>query len=155
MADRRLKGKLKEKQKNSHVRAAKCRYRFLEHTSDLIVQGEGPSFEKALEAVANGMITRMGSEHIRLSGKETIATEARMENQQDLVVVALTAIISECEAEAFTPAKIEIEKIERGVRIKITGERKIPENIIKAVTYHELKIAKLGNKWKITVLFDI
>ena len=127
-------------------------YRFLEHVSDLMIQGENDSFEKALEDVANGMITEMGAK--KAEAKETIEVEVKEENEEDLVVAALTAIISECEAEDFTPKKIEIGKIEGGVKIKIGGERKTPSNIIKAVTYHELKIER-NKTWKITVLFDI
>ena len=127
-------------------------YRFLEHVSDLIIEGENTSFEKALEDVAQGMTTQMGGEKAEEEG--TLEVEVKEENREDLVVAALTAIISECEAEVFTPKKITIEKIEGGVRIKIGGERKPHENIIKAVTYHGLKIEE-NEKWKITVLFDI
>jgi len=127
-------------------------YRFLEHVSDLIIQGENTTFEKALQDVAQGMTTQMGGENAE--EKETLEAEVREENREDLVVAALTAIISECEAEIFTPKKITVEKIEGGVRIKISGEKKPHENVIKAVTYHGLKIEHDG-KWKITVLFDI
>jgi len=47
----------------------------------------------------------------------------------------------------------------------MSGERKQPENIIKAVTYHGLKIEQnkeeeredkeVRERWRITVLFDI
>ena len=127
-------------------------YKFLEHVSDLIIQGKNDSFEKALEDVAQGMTTQMGGENAE--EKETLEVEVREENKEDLVVAALTAIISECEAEVFTPRRISMDKIEDGVKIKILGERKAPENIIKAVTYHGLKIEENG-EWRITVLFDI
>jgi len=127
-------------------------YKFLEHVSDLIIQGENDSFEKALEDVAQGMTTQMGGKEAE--EKETLEVEVKDENKEDLVVAALTAVISECEAEVFTPKKIGIEKIEGGVKIRISGERKAHENIIKAVTYHGLKIEQ-NEKWKITVLFDI
>lgn len=127
-------------------------YKFLEHVSDLIIQGKNDSFEKALEDVAQGMTTQMGGE--TAEEKETLEVEVKDENKEDLVVAALTAIISECEAEVFTPRRISMDKIAGGVKIKISGERKPHENIIKAVTYHGLKIEKNG-EWRITVLFDI
>jgi len=127
-------------------------YRFLEHVSDLIIEGENATFEKALEDVAQGMTTQMGGEGA--SEVETLEVEVKEENREDLVVAALTAVISECEAEVFTPKKISIERIEGGVKIRISGERKAHENIIKAVTYHGLKIEE-NEKCRITVLFDI
>ncbi|MFH1222254.1 MAG: archease [Candidatus Micrarchaeota archaeon] len=128
-------------------------YRFLPHTSDLIVQATGSSFEKALEQAAAAMLTQMGAEHA--TGKEKIELLVKQENRDDLVVAALTAIISECESEHFTPKKAVMTKAEGGVKITLYGEKKQPENIVKAVTYHELKVEQLKGSWRITVLLDI
>ena len=127
-------------------------YKFLPHTSDLIVEAKGATFEKALEAAAEAMLTQMGAEHA--TAKETRQLQVQQENRDDLVVAVLTAIIAECESEHFTPKKAKIEKIAGGVKITLTGEYKQPENIIKAVTYHELKVEQKDG-WCITVLLDI
>ena len=128
-------------------------YKFLPHTSDLVVQATGSSFEKALEQVAEAMLTQMGAEHA--TGKEKIELQVKQENRDDLVVAALTAIIAECESEHFTPKKAAVAKAEGGVKITLHGEKKQPENIVKAATYHGLKVEQLKVGWRITVLLDI
>ena len=67
----------------------------------MIVEAKGATFEKALEAAAEAMLTQMGAEHA--TAKETRQLQVQQENRDDLVVAVLTAIIAECESEHFTP----------------------------------------------------
>ncbi len=129
-------------------------YRLLEHPSDIIVEGKNTSFEKALEDVANGMFTQMGAEEAE--EKETIEIESEKSTLEDVVIDALSKIIAECEIIPFTPKRAEAEKTgEKAVRIRIFGEKKQPENIIKGATYHNLVVRKKEDEWIIMVLFDI
>ncbi|NYZ77316.1 archease [Candidatus Micrarchaeota archaeon] len=129
-------------------------YRFIEHPSDLKIEGRNKTFEKALEDVANGMFTQMGAGHAK--EKDTIEIESKKGTAEDLVVDSLSKIIAECEIVPFTPKRAEVtETGGKSVRIKVFGEKKQPENVIKAVTYHELQIMKEKSGWAIAVLFDI
>lgn len=129
-------------------------YRFLEHTSDIIIEAEGKSFENALEELARGMITQMGAKKAGKREKTNFEVAAK-ESMEDSVVAVLTEIIATCESEPFTPAGLKIRKTGGAFKIELEGERKQPENIIKAVTYHNLKIERLDERWRLTVLFDI
>jgi len=129
-------------------------YKFLEHTSDIIIEAEGSSFENALEEVANGMITQMGSKKAKKSESIRLEIEER-ENKEDMVVAVLSEIVAVCDYEPFTPASARIKKADKKIEVELKGERKPPENIIKAVTYHGLKIERIESGWRITVLFDI
>ncbi len=127
-------------------------YRFLEHPSDLMIEGKNRSFEKALEAVANGMFTQMGE----AEEKETIEIESSKSNLEDLIIDSLSKIIAECEIVPFTPKRAEVTRTDgNSVKIKVFGEKKQPENIIKGATYHELQIREEESGWTIIVLFDI
>ncbi|MEM4166402.1 MAG: archease [Candidatus Bilamarchaeaceae archaeon] len=127
-------------------------YKFLEHTSDLIVEAKGKTFREALEEAARAMITQMGAEEA--SKKEKIKIELPSpQTKEDIVVATLTEIIASCDSEPFTPAEVKI-SIGKIITVQLSGERKTPTNIIKAVTYHGLKIERKKD-WKITVLFDI
>lgn len=127
-------------------------YTFLEHTSDIIIEGKGKSFEEALEEVAKGMITQMGAD--KAKKKEKLKIEIPLlQTKEDIVVGTLSEIIASCEGEPFAPVDVKI-SIGKNIKIELIGERKTPKNIIKAVTYHELRIKK-GKNWKIAVLFDI
>lgn len=129
-------------------------YKLLEHPSDIIVEGKNKTFEKALQDVANGMFTQMGEKNAKEKDKIEIVSEKA--NNEDLVVDVLSNIIAECESLPFKPKKAEVSKIsEHGVKITVHGERIQPENIIKAVTYHELQIRREKSGWTIRVLFDI
>ncbi len=126
-------------------------YEFLEHASDLMIKGRNKSFEKALEDIANGMFTHMGD----AEEKESFEVESEKSIPEDLVVDALSKIIAECEIIPFTPKRAEVIKTEETLKIKVYGEKKQPENIIKGVTYHELQIREEEDGWTIIVLFDI
>lgn len=129
-------------------------YKRIEHRSDFIIEGQNDTFEKTLADVAEGMFTEMGAENTE--EKDSIEIESEMNTPEDLVVDALSKIIAECEIIPFTPKKAEVTKTgEKSLRIKITGEKKQPENIIKGATYHELKVEEKEGKWIIRVLFDI
>jgi len=143
-------------------------YSFLEHRSDIIVLGENASFESALVDVAAGMFSQMGAEHAK--EKESFELEFVAPTKEQLVVQLLTEIIAECETRPFTPKRMEVLRFNHAnlsIAIRVHGESKISENIIKAVTYHELRIEqkvekkagkeirKKGSSWEIQVLFDI
>ncbi len=129
-------------------------YRLIEHPSDIIVEGKNSSFERALEDVANGMFTQMGAEGAE--EKETIEVESEKTTLEDLIVDSLSKIIAECEIVPFTPKRAEVEKTgTMSVKIRVFGEKKQPENIIKGATYHQLQIKEEEGGWTIRVLFDI
>jgi len=127
-------------------------HRIIDHPSDFLVEGKNRTFEKTLEDVAEGMFTQMG----KAGEKDTIEIESEKELVEDLVIDVLSKIIAECEIVPFTPERAEVGKTgEKSVRVRIHGERKQPENIIKGVTYHELLVKKQDDGWIIRVLFDI
>jgi SHS2 domain-containing protein len=127
-------------------------YRFLEHTSDIIIEAEGKDFADALCEVAKGMFTQMGE-----SGtKDSIIIESSASTKEGLAVVFLTDIIVECESYPFVPSDIRlIESVDNRIKCEILGEKSAPENIIKAVTHHELEIEDAQDNCRIKVLFDI
>lgn len=127
-------------------------HRIIDHPSDFLVEGKNRTFEKTLEDVAEGMFTQMG----KAEEKDTIEIESAKELVEDLVIDVLSKIIAECEIASFTPKRAEVEKTgEKSIKVRIHGEKKQPENIIKGVTYHELLVKKQDNEWIIRVLFDI
>ncbi len=129
-------------------------YRFIEHTSDIIIEAEGKSFENALEEIGKGMITQMGSKKAGKKDRIEFSVAGR-ERKEDDVVAVLTEIIAICESEPFMPAGVSIKESGKGFLVALEGEKKQPENIIKAVTYHGLKVEQDKDRWRITVLFDI
>lgn len=129
-------------------------YKFIEHTSDIIIEGENSDFPSALADVATGMFGQMGAEDA--SGNDSIGVGASAQTKEGLVVVFLTEIIAQCEIEGFTPKSIEVTECSgQSVKAVVRGERKPSENIIKAVTYHGLEVEEKEGSCRIRVLFDI
>ena len=131
-------------------------YRFLEHRSDIIVLGKNSTFESALCDVASAMFRQMGAEHAK--EMDSFELQFSAPTKEQLVVQILSEIIAECETLPFVPKKMEVVKFDESklaLSIRVHGEKKSSENIIKAVTYHEIRVEKKGKDWEIQVLFDI
>ncbi|MFH1394469.1 MAG: archease [Candidatus Micrarchaeota archaeon] len=129
-------------------------YKFLEHTSDIIIEAQNRDFSSALADVAAGMFSQMGAEDS--SGKDSIEVSVSAQTKEGLVVVFLTEIIAQCEIRGFTPKSVEVTDSKEGsIKATVRGERKASENIIKAVTYHELEVSEKEGSCKIRVLLDI
>jgi len=131
-------------------------YRFYEHTSDLIIEGENKDFPSALADVASGMFTQIGGDEA--SDESSIKVEVSSGSKEGLVVALLTKIIAQCEIENFTPKSIEITSYDSrkfSITAIVRGEGKPAESIIKAVTYHELEVEEKEGSCRIKVLFDI
>ena len=136
-------------------------YEYLEHPSDIIVLAKNLSFEKTFEDVALSMFEHMGGPDA--TDIDSIEIPFKEKTIEQLVVQLLTQIIAECETLPLTPKRLEVSSFqlpatsedEYTISVRIFGEKKIPENIIKAVTYNSLRIENKGNNWEIEILFDI
>ena len=131
-------------------------YKFLEHRSDIIVLGKNSTFESAFVDVASAMFTQMGSEHAK--EKDSFELQFSAPNKEQLVVQILSEILAECETLPFVPKRMEVVTFDEkklALSIRVYGEKKSSQNIIKAVTYHEIQVEKKGKDWEIQVLFDI
>jgi len=139
------------------------RYKFIEHMSDVIIEAQGKTFSEAFENIADGMFTQMGSDEIT-NDPGSFSVSQKANTLDELVVNALSEILAECEIERVIPKKVNVlafDEIEKSISLEVLGGSGIPRNIIKAVTFHELKVEKkLGkggktDEWTIRVLFDI
>ena len=128
-------------------------YKFIEHTSDVMIEAEGGTFEHTLEDLAAGMFHHMGCEDA--VEKDNFTVEVKAENNEELVVKFLSEILAECEINGFLPKRIIVEKNNLEIKAEVHGEKKLSENIIKGVTYHQLKVEKTEKGWLMRVLFDI
>lgn len=129
-------------------------FKILEHTADVGVIATGKTYGQALEEAALGMFSFMGKG--KAHEKEKLEISVERERKDELVVFLLSEILAQCEAESFAPAKMRVKEYD-GTRIsvEVSGERKTPGNIIKAVTFHMLEVNEGKEVWKIQVLFDI
>lgn len=130
-------------------------HRFIEHTADAFLEARARTFPNAVKDAMEGAFGLIGK------GKKEEAEfeiSASSDELPALVVKALESLVVECELQKISPVRAEIleaDESKKSIRAKIYGEKKVPKNIIKAVTYHGLEVKKERGSWLVRVLFDI
>ncbi|MFA5929305.1 MAG: archease [Candidatus Micrarchaeia archaeon] len=132
----------------------KEKYRFLEHTADIMFEAYGKSYEEALENSAHAMFSVFGS-----AGESERATfSVAAHNIEELTVQALADMLAYMDTGEliFSRAKVtEYDAARHSVKIEAFGEKKQPRDTVKAVTYHELMVKKDKEGWTIRILLDV
>jgi SHS2 domain-containing protein len=130
-------------------------HRFLEHTADAFLEAKAKTFPLAVKDAMEGAFELIGK-----GEKEDGSFEISVSSDElpSLIVRALESLVVECELQKISPVRAEVleaDEQKKKVRAKIHGEKKVPKNMIKAVTYHMLEAKKEKAHWTIRVLFDI
>ncbi|NYZ75727.1 archease [Candidatus Micrarchaeota archaeon] len=137
------------------------KYRFLEHTADVLFEAYGKSFEEALENAAEAMFVVM-CDTGRLEEDRSFIVEEQADSLENLTVFTLSAILSQSEISEVLPKRFKVEKFEKkggvfSARGRVFGGKwegaKVKTNI-KAVTHHLIKVEGNG-KFTVRVLLDI
>lgn len=133
----------------------RCMHRFLEHTADAFLEAKAKTFPDAVRDAMEGTFELIGK-----GEKEDarFGISASSDELPNLIVKALESLVVECELQKISPKRAEIleaDEKKKTVRAVIYGERKVPKNMVKAVTYHRLEVKKEKSSWLIRVLFDI
>ncbi len=135
-------------------------YREFEHTGDLGIEVEAPTratlFTRAATALARIMVEPEGVNTIEERTLE-VAADSDDDLMHDLLADALNLFL----ADGFIWRDVSI--VERGPTTLIAtfaGEPYDPHRHrllteIKAVTYHELKVERIGANWRARIVFDV
>ena len=139
---------------------ARAPYEEFEHTADLGLRARGGTWEDLLANAGRGMIGLMlDPDSVQALHERTV--EADADDAEALVVAWLGEILFALDAERFAPAAVEVDVAEEGrVRGRLRGEpldesRHHVRNVIKAVTWHDLRIVKTEEGYEATVIFDV
>lgn len=139
-------------------------FEFLEHVSDAFAAAHGSTLEEAFENAALAMFEVMtDTSTVQPRCTNTLSVEA--EDTYSLLYTWLEQLLIKFETEGFLYSKFKLDKIEKtstGYKLTATifGESFNPEKhpsktAIKAVTYHQMEIAKDQEGITVKVLFDI
>jgi SHS2 domain-containing protein len=138
-------------------------YRFVEHTADMGVEVEAASFEELLSeslVALTDSLTEVGE----VGAEVERQVELRAPSREDLLVDWLNELVYlfETESVLFRFAEVGVEEEGGGWRLRGTlrGERYDParhriKTLIKAVTYHQLRVTSSSRGWQARVIFDI
>ena len=138
-------------------------YRFLEHTTDALVEAWGTNLEEALESAAKALMdTILHVESVEEQFKDSI--EVKGHDRESLLYNWLEAVLLKVaiEQKAYRSFQATVEHEDTLYRLKATaiGEplqvaKHMPKTEVKAVTYHLMKIQEESKGTRVKFLLDI
>jgi SHS2 domain-containing protein len=135
-------------------------HEYIDISGDAGVRATGGSPEELFEDMALGMyglVTDLGA----VAEEKTVSTEASGQGTERILVSWLNELIFRLDTHGFVGSRVKVlELTEDRVRAEVTGEEFDPERherrlLLKAATYHDLKVEKKDGEWVAEVIFDI
>ena len=135
-------------------------HRLFDHTADVGIDAEATTAAELFEALAEGLaevICPPGT----VEAERAVHVEVAAEDREGLVVDFLNRVLHIIETERFLVAKVSVSRADdRAVSADVYGQTYDPARHdwareVKAVTYHQLKVAREGDTWRGRVILDL
>lgn len=138
-------------------------YDVLDISGDIGIKAYGKSCEDTFVNAGLGMyslITDIDS----VVGSQEMEVEVRSDSKEGLLVAFLNELIFQFDTYGFIGRKIEVMAFSiqpsAYIKAKVYGEefevgRHEQRLLIKAATYHNIKVERINDEWKAEVIFDI
>ena len=137
-------------------------FEVFEHTADIGVHVTGASLEQLFADAGRVVAALIVENPDEIAARQTVTIELEAENLEGLFVDWLSELIYRFEGEQmlFGEFAISIGGDRRRLRAECRGEpvdwgRHQPDHELKAVTYHQLRVAPTPAGWEASVIFDI
>lgn len=137
-------------------------FELFEHTADVGLRVRAESLERLFVEAGRGVYSLIVENPEAIEPREQVAIELNAENLEGLFVDWLRELIYRFETEHLLLAAFDIEVTadRRRLRADCRGERAdwsrhLPDNELKAVTYHRLRVEQTAGGWEAEVIFDI
>jgi len=137
-----------------------------EHTADIGLAGWGDSLGELLAALAGGLSDVL-CDRSKVQPAITRRVQVEAPDPEDLAVDFLSQVLYAFGADGFLTARASVEVLAAGragepasVQAELAGEKYDParheiKTEVKAVTYHQLKIALEAGRWIGRVILDL
>ena len=138
------------------------KFKFLPHTADVKFQAWGKTIEEVFENSANALFASLTNKKVKLKKKMSIRAEGN--DLEGLMYNFLEEFLFLLDSENFIPGKIEEVKLDREnfkIVAKASGddanskENDYEISHIKAITYSEMEITHLPDRWVAQVVLDV
>jgi len=135
-------------------------FKILDISGDVGLTAYGNTKEEAFINAATGMYSLITDPSSVLE-KKVIHISVENQSTDGLLVSWLNELVLHFDAYGFIGKKIGVEHFsDNKITAGISGEEFDPDRhegnlLIKAATYHKLRIEKIDNLWEIDVIFDI
>ncbi len=133
-------------------------YKFLKHTADIAFQAYGKTLNSSFENSAIAMFKAMYPKNIDAKIKKTIKIKGR--DLESLLYNFLQELLFLLDSKGFFLSKVKVEVNEKNLILKaiVWGDTasKYPISLqVKAVTYNNMIIKKIKDKWTCQVVLDV
>jgi SHS2 domain-containing protein len=135
-------------------------YEHMDVSGDAGVRATGATLEEAFASAALGMYSLITDlETIREEKSVRVRAESR--STGELLVGFLNELVFLCDARGFMGRRVDVESLgDNSVEATVTGEdfdpaRHTARVLIKAATYHGLRVEEADGGWLVEVIFDI
>ena len=135
-------------------------YESLDHTADLALRVWAPSARELIEQAAAGFIGLMVDPDTVPPERE-VAISATGAGPEELLVGWLNEILFVFDAQGMAPVRAKVDVLTDGeVRGRLFGQDFDPlhhdvRNVIKAVTFHDLSVKRMGDRLEVSIVFDV
>jgi SHS2 domain-containing protein len=139
------------------------KFEILDISGDVGIRAYGKSCEEAFANTGIGMYNLI-TDIEKIAEKQTIDIEARSDSLEGLLVSYLNELIFQFDTYGFIGKRIEIVTFSNQpsafIKVKVYGEEFDPNRherrlLVKAATYHNIKVENVNNNWEVEVVFDI
>ena len=132
------------------------KYKFLKHTADIKFQAYGKTVEEAFENSSLAMFNSMSGDKIK--EKKKFKIKAKGDDYESLLYNFLEELLILFDSKHFFLAKVKSLKIKnKKLSAEVVGDDAKNYEIIgdiKAVTYNDMFIKKIKDKWVAQVVLD-
>jgi SHS2 domain-containing protein len=129
-------------------------YRFVDHTAELALEIEAENIRGVFAEALAAFAELVASDEPGEPARHDIRLQAR--DRASLLVDWLEELVYLADVQAFEPGEaVELEVEGSGMRAVVAGRRAAPRPLVKAVTYHELRLHQDERGWHAHVVFDV
>jgi len=139
-------------------------YEPIDVAGDAGIRATGRTLEEAFREAVLGMYSLV-TDPGKVEEKTAIKVEGEHESLEGLLVDLLNDLIYRLDVDGFIGKSIHVDEFvaegeTKKIRITIKGEEFDPERhpgglLLKAATYHNLKVEKKDDEWGMEIIFDI
>ena len=143
-----------------HMPTPKPGFRILDHTADIAIEANAPDLPALFSNAARGMFAIIASLD-SIKPTNPLPIKATADNLDDLLLNWLSELLYLSATKAMLFSRFHITQLDANhIWATALGEpidhaRHELYTEIKAVTYHDLKVEKIGPLWTAHVLFDV
>jgi SHS2 domain-containing protein len=133
-------------------------FRILEHPSDMGLEVWGPDLAEVFRQAACGL-TSIIVDPASVGDRDRRTLSVEGTDRENLLVRWLSEILYVCDGEGFLVKDVEVTGMDdRAIKATLKGDSGGVHEFrtdVKAVTYHQLKLALVNNTWTARVFLDI